>query len=149
MYPKDQRGGRSILSRAIGRPRVIPSRREDPDNPLRPPTAHAPGSGRPRGSRGASHNPSKSRGRSAGGQAPPAVPLFAADARLQRRVALKVMIPELARETGFRTRMISESRAAAALGHPHIVPVFQADEADGILYAAMRYVTGGDTRSLL
>jgi serine/threonine-protein kinase len=45
--------------------------------------------------------------------------------------------------------MISESRAAAALGHPHIVPVFEADEADGILYAAMRYVTGGDTRSLL
>ena len=45
--------------------------------------------------------------------------------------------------------MISESRAAAALGHPHIVPVFEADEADGILYAAMRYVAGGDTRSLL
>ena len=45
--------------------------------------------------------------------------------------------------------MISESRAAAALGHPHIVPVFEADEADGILYAAMRYVTGGNMRSLL
>src|SRR5262249_23321208 len=38
---------------------------------------------------------------------------------------------------------------AAALGHPHIVPVFEADEADGILYVAMRYVTGGDTRALL
>ena len=45
--------------------------------------------------------------------------------------------------------MISESRAAAALAHPHIVPVFEADEADGVLYAAMRYMTGGDTRSLL
>jgi serine/threonine protein kinase len=83
------------------------------------------------------------------GQGSRAVVYLAQDERLQRRVALKVMIPELARETGFRTRMISESRAAAALGHPHIVPVFQADETDGALYAAMRYVTGGDGRSLL
>ena len=83
------------------------------------------------------------------GQGSRAVVYLARDERLQRRVALKVMTPELARETGFRTRMISESRAAAALGHPHIVPVFQADETDGALYAAMRYVTGGDGRSLL
>jgi serine/threonine-protein kinase len=83
------------------------------------------------------------------GQGSRAVVYLAQDERLQRRVALKVMAPELARETGFRTRMISESRAAAALGHPHIVPVFQADETDGALYAAMRYVTGGDGRSLL
>jgi serine/threonine-protein kinase len=83
------------------------------------------------------------------GQGSRAVVYLARDERLQRRVALKVMMPELARDTGFRTRMISESRTAAALGHPHIVPVFQADEADGILYAAMRYITGGDGRSLL
>jgi serine/threonine protein kinase len=76
------------------------------------------------------------------GQGGRAVVYLARDERLQRRVALKVMMPELARDTGFRTRMISESRAAAALGHPHIVPVFQADETDGTLYAAMRYVTG-------
>ena len=83
------------------------------------------------------------------GQGRRAVVYLAQDERLQRRVALKVMMPELARDTGFRTRMISESRTAAALGHPHIVPVFQADEADGTLYAAMRYVVGGDGRSLL
>jgi serine/threonine-protein kinase len=83
------------------------------------------------------------------GQGSRAVVYLARDERLQRRVALKVMMPELARDTGFRTRMISESRTAAALGHPHIVPVFRADEADGILYAAMRYITGGDGRSLL
>ena len=83
------------------------------------------------------------------GQGSRAVVYLARDVRLRRRVALKVMTPELARDSGFGTRMISESRAAAALGHPHIVPVFEADEADGILYAAMRYVTGGDTRSLL
>jgi serine/threonine-protein kinase len=83
------------------------------------------------------------------GQGSRAVVYLARDGRLRRRVALKVMTPELARDPGFRTRMISESRATAALGHPHIVPVFEADEADGILYAAMRYVAGGDTRSLL
>ena len=83
------------------------------------------------------------------GQGSRAVVYLAWDERRRRRVALKVMTPELARDPGFRTRMISESRAAAALGHPHIVPVFEADEADGILYAAMRYVAGGDTRSLL
>jgi serine/threonine protein kinase len=83
------------------------------------------------------------------GQGSRAVVYLARDERLRRRVALKVMTQELARDPGFRTRMICESRAAAALGHPHIVPVFKADEADGILYAAMRYVAGGATRSLL
>ena len=82
------------------------------------------------------------------GQGSRAVVYLARD-DMRRRVALKVMTPELARETGFRTRMIGESRTAATLGHPHIVPVFEADEADGILYVAMRYVTGGNARSLL
>jgi serine/threonine protein kinase len=83
------------------------------------------------------------------GQGSRAVVYLARDERLRRPVALKVMAPELARDVGYRTRMISESRAAAALGHPHIVPVFEVDETDGILYAAMRHVTGGDGRSLL
>ena len=71
------------------------------------------------------------------------------DEGVRRPVALKVMAPELASDADFRTRMIRESRAAAALGHPHVLPVFEADEADGILYVAMRYVQGGDARSLL
>jgi serine/threonine-protein kinase len=83
------------------------------------------------------------------GQGRRAVVYLAQEERLPRRVALKVMAPELARDTGFRTRMIGECRTAATLGHPHIVPVFEADEADGNLYVAMRYVTGGDARSLL
>ena len=69
--------------------------------------------------------------------------------RVRRPVALKVMAPELASDADFRTRLIRESRAAAALGHPHVLPVFEADEADGILYVAMRYVRGGDARSLI
>ena len=83
------------------------------------------------------------------GQGRRAVVYLAQDERLRRRVALKVMTPELASDAGFRTRMITESRAAAALGHPHIVPVFEADETDGTLYVAMRYMTGGDGRALL
>jgi tRNA A-37 threonylcarbamoyl transferase component Bud32 len=67
----------------------------------------------------------------------------------RRRVALKVMAPELARDAGFRARMIRESRAAAALDHPHVIPVLEAGEAGGTLYIAMRYVRGGDARSLL
>ena len=71
------------------------------------------------------------------------------DEGVRRPVALKVMAAELASDAGFRTRMIRESRAAAALGHPHVIPVFETDEADGVLYAAMRYVPGGDARSLI
>jgi serine/threonine-protein kinase len=71
------------------------------------------------------------------------------DQRLCRRVALKVMAPELARDADFRARMIRESRATAALDHPHVLPVYEADEVDGTLYVAMRYVRGGDARSLL
>jgi tRNA A-37 threonylcarbamoyl transferase component Bud32 len=71
------------------------------------------------------------------------------DQPMRRRIALKVMAPELSHDTDFRTRMIRESRAASALDHPHIIPVFEADEANGTLYVAMRYVPGGDARSLL
>src|ERR1700751_4344561 len=83
-----------------------------------------------------------------GGQGSRAVVYLARD-EMRRRVALKVMTPELARDTGFRTRMIGESRIAATLGHPRLVPVFEAEEADGILYVARRYVTVGDAQSLL
>jgi len=71
------------------------------------------------------------------------------DKRLDRRVALKVLAPDLAGDAAFRTSMIRESRAAAAVDHPHIMPVYEADEASGTLYVAMRYVRGGDARSLV
>ena len=74
---------------------------------------------------------------------------LAQDRRLHRRVALKVLAPDLARDAAFRTSVIRESRAAAAVDHPHIIPVYEADEASGTLYVAMRYVRGGDARSLL
>ncbi|WP_328869133.1 serine/threonine protein kinase [Streptomyces sp. NBC_00287] len=78
-----------------------------------------------------------------------AVVYRARDLRLDRTVALKLLAPELARNDTFRRRFTHESRAAAAIDHPHIVPVFEAGETDGVLYIAMRYVAGSDLRHLL
>jgi serine/threonine-protein kinase len=78
-----------------------------------------------------------------------AVVFRARDERLQRRVALKVLSPALAPDDAFRQRFIRESRAAAAVDDPHIIPVFEAGQAEGALFIAMRYVPGGDVRSLM
>ncbi|AYN42915.1 serine/threonine protein kinase [Streptomyces dangxiongensis] len=78
-----------------------------------------------------------------------AVVYRARDLRLDRTVALKLLAPELARNDTFRKRFTHESQVAAAIDHPHIVPVFEAGETDGVLYIAMRYVPGSDLRHLL
>jgi serine/threonine protein kinase len=78
-----------------------------------------------------------------------AVVYRAFDDHLDRRVAMKVLAPDLARDDVFRARFIQESRIAAATEHPNIIPVFSAGEADGVLYIAMRYVPDGDVRSLI
>ncbi|WP_330261884.1 serine/threonine-protein kinase [Streptomyces sp. NBC_00539] len=78
-----------------------------------------------------------------------AVVYKALDLRLDRTVALKLLAPELARNDTFRQRFTHESKVAAAIDHPHIVPVFEAGETDGLLYIAMRYVAGQDLRALL
>lgn len=78
-----------------------------------------------------------------------AVVYGARDLRLDRPVALKVLAPQWVRNDTFRRRFTHESRVAAALDHPHIVPVFEAGETDGVLYIAMRYVAGLDLRDLL
>jgi serine/threonine-protein kinase len=78
-----------------------------------------------------------------------AVVFRAVDQRLGRTVALKVLAPGLAGDGEFRERFVRESRAAATVDHPHIIPVYGAGEADGILFLAMRYVPGGDLRSVL
>ena len=67
----------------------------------------------------------------------------------ERKVALKLLSPELAADPAFRERFVRESNAAASTEHPNIVPVYGAGEADGQLYLAMRYVEGTDLRSLL
>ncbi|WP_418955445.1 serine/threonine-protein kinase [Streptomyces tritici] len=78
-----------------------------------------------------------------------AVVYRARDLRLDRTVALKLLAPELARNDTFRKRFAHESRVAAAIDHPHIVPVFEAGETEGVLYIAMRYVPGQDLRAVL
>ena len=83
------------------------------------------------------------------GQGGMAVVFRAHDERLGRSVALKILAPRLAGDAEFQRRFMSESRAAARIDDPHIVPVFAAGEADGMLYIAMRYVAGGDAQSLL
>jgi serine/threonine protein kinase len=78
-----------------------------------------------------------------------AVVFRAIDERLGRPVALKVLSAELAADDAFRQRFIRESRASAAVDDPHIIPVFEAGEAAGVLFIAMRFVPGGDVRSLV
>jgi serine/threonine protein kinase/DNA-binding beta-propeller fold protein YncE len=78
-----------------------------------------------------------------------AVVFRAHDPRLDRLVALKIMAPGLSLDDAFRQRFIRESRAAAAVDDSHIIPVYEAGEENGVLFIAMRYVSGGDVRSLL
>jgi len=68
---------------------------------------------------------------------------------LDRLVALKVIAPALAEDPSFRERFIRESRVAASIDHPNVIPVFAAGEADGILYLTTRYVEGDDLRTLV
>ncbi len=65
---------------------------------------------------------------------------------LDRPVALKVIARQLAGDQAFRDRFLRESRLAARLDHPAVVPVFDAREEDGELIVAMRLVEGGDLR---
>jgi hypothetical protein len=78
-----------------------------------------------------------------------AVVFRARDERLGRVVALKVLAPGLAADEGFRRRFLRESRAAAAVDDPHILPVYEAGQAGGVLFIAMRFVAEGDVRGLL
>ena len=68
---------------------------------------------------------------------------------LERQVALKVIARELADRGGFRERFLRESRLAARLDHPAVVPIFDSREVDGELLVAMRLVEGGDLRRLI
>jgi len=78
-----------------------------------------------------------------------AVVYRAHDPRLDRDVALKILAPGLSQDEAFRQRFIRESRAAAGVDEPHIIPVYEAGEDRGVLFIAMRFVRGGDVRTLL
>ncbi|HEX3517285.1 MAG TPA: FHA domain-containing serine/threonine-protein kinase [Trebonia sp.] len=69
----------------------------------------------------------------------------ARDERLGRVVALKL----LAGDEAVRMRFVREARAVAAVDHPHIIPVYAADEADGMQYIAMRFVAGDTLQGVI
>src|SRR5438128_12117338 len=68
--------------------------------------------------------------------------------RLSNVIALKVLAPELAANDIFRARFLEESRIAASLSHPHVVPIYDMGSSDGLLYIAMRYVSGTALRQM-
>jgi len=63
---------------------------------------------------------------------------------LERRVALKLIAPEAAADEVFARRFAEESRIAASIEHPNVVPIYAAGEEDGVPWIAMRYVPGSD-----
>jgi serine/threonine-protein kinase len=68
---------------------------------------------------------------------------------LDRPVALKVIAPDLADDVMFRERFKRESLTAASIDHPNVIPVYEAGEAEGQLFIAMRWVEGTDLRLLI
>jgi WD40 repeat protein/tRNA A-37 threonylcarbamoyl transferase component Bud32 len=74
---------------------------------------------------------------------------LADDLRLKRRVALKLLAPELAEDESFRDRFLRESELAASIDHPNIVPIYEAGTTEDILFIAMRYVEGSDLKERL
>jgi serine/threonine protein kinase len=69
---------------------------------------------------------------------------LAVEPGLERRVALKLIAPEAASEEVFTRRFAEESRIAASIEHPNVVPIYAAGEEAGVPYIAMRYVAGAD-----
>ena len=69
--------------------------------------------------------------------------------RLGNVIALKVLDPELANNDVFRSRFLEESRIAASMNHPNVIPIHDTGSSDGLLYIAMRCVTGTDLRQML
>ena len=69
--------------------------------------------------------------------------------RLNNVIALKVLAPELAANDVFRARFLEESRIAASLNHPNVIPIYDMGSSDGLLYIAMRYVSGTDLRQII
>ena len=69
--------------------------------------------------------------------------------RLGNKVALKVLAAELSEDDAFRERFVRESRVAASISHPNVLPIYDAGDSDGLLYIVMRYIEGSDLKALL
>ena len=73
----------------------------------------------------------------------------AVDVHLGRRVALKVLPPEMAMRRSMAERFKREAKMAAALDHPNIVPVYRVGQTGGLLYIAMKFIKGRPLDSIL
>ena len=69
--------------------------------------------------------------------------------RLERTVALKLLMPELSADPSFRERFTRESRLAASLDHPNVIPIYEAGDENGVFYIAMRFVGGSTLKHVL
>ena len=68
---------------------------------------------------------------------------------LKRNVALKLLAPQLSDDARFRERFARESQLAASIDHPNVIPIYEAGEAEGRMFIAMRYVDGTDLQTTL
>src|SRR2546430_16078287 len=66
----------------------------------------------------------------------------AMDKRLKRKVAVKLLPPELAFRSDIRSRFLREAETAAQLSHPNIVPIYTVEERDNLVYFIMAYIKG-------
>ncbi|MGH3991014.1 MAG: protein kinase domain-containing protein, partial [Pseudonocardiaceae bacterium] len=69
--------------------------------------------------------------------------------QLERHVALKLITPDLSEDDEFRERFKRESKTAASIEHPNVIPVHEAGEAEGRLFISMRYIEGTDLRAMI
>ena len=67
---------------------------------------------------------------------------LAKEVRLDRPVALKLLLPALAARPDARDRFLHEARTAAKLSHPNIIPIYQVEEQGDLVWFAMMYVEG-------
>ena len=74
---------------------------------------------------------------------------LAEEIALERKVALKLLAPELERREAFRARFRRETKLAASLDHVNVIPVFDTGEAEGLVFISMRYVEGPDLAQIL
>lgn len=73
----------------------------------------------------------------------------AKDKRLKRNVAIKLLPPELAFRSDIRSRFLREAETAAQLSHPNIVPIYNVEERDNLVYFIMAFIAGDNLATRL